>query len=236
MPGAAGGSRAPADSSQSPAARPGRRGGGGRGEALGGRRPRSSEARAAGKPQEGGREGGAGAGWQLPGSPEARGRRQATGREPRPQQPARRVRGLPAPLPQSCSASPAPAGVRWGRGPREAPPTGPCRTRPAIGRGRVPNTSAGLGGARGRGALPPPFKTCGVSGKRPNQLPGPGRPQSRSHSWYPPPSLAASALVLSLPRAGSRPGPGAFLSLLANLKALCSQRCNRGTRELQEGA
>lgn len=51
MPGAVGGSRAPADSSESPAARPGGRGDvGDRGELPGRRRPRSFEARRAGKP------------------------------------------------------------------------------------------------------------------------------------------------------------------------------------------
>lgn len=64
MPGAVGGSRAPADSSESPAARPGGRGDvGDRGERPGRRRRRSFEARRAGKPHG---DGCAGAGRSAP--------------------------------------------------------------------------------------------------------------------------------------------------------------------------
>ncbi|XP_017714938.1 PREDICTED: circumsporozoite protein-like [Rhinopithecus bieti] len=155
MPGAVGGSRAPADSSESPAARPGGRGDvGDRGERPGRRRPRSFEARRAGKPHG---DGCAGAGRSAPTrSPAARadGWRLKEGASLPPPAAGGGFRSLP---PSTAKQRPAGPSQRA----RSAP--APCRSRCVIGRRRFLGTSAGLGDTRGRRGLPPPLKTLGLS-------------------------------------------------------------------------
>nr|BAC86874.1 unnamed protein product [Homo sapiens] len=155
MPGAVGGSRAPADSSERPAARPGGRGNvGDRGELPGRRQPRSFEARRAGKPHG---DGWAGAGRSaLTRSPAARadGGRLKEGASLPPPAAGGRFRSLPLPLRSGAPRAPSQRA-------RGAP--APCRSRCVIGRRRFLSTSTGLGDTGGRWGLPLPLKTLGLS-------------------------------------------------------------------------
>lgn len=169
--GAAGGSRAPADSSESPAARPGRREAGGwraGGGSGSGRRPaRSSEALRAGKPQGGvcgrgsaglGAAEGSGDHWQAAGVTCGVSRRWATaGRNKAPQPPA--LDGPPPgppPLPRSRRGHPAARDPGWGWAPGAGGPAAPALTPdgPPKWRGPTPptlfKTSWGAGVSVGR--------------------------------------------------------------------------------------
>ena len=204
----------------------------------GGRRPRSSEARGPGKPQEGGRGEGAGAGWQLQGSPAARagGGRPEREQVPASPQPARRVRGLPSPPVRSLSRRAGPRRVRWGRGLREAP--GPMSHTPSYREKAVPRHQGWpLWRPRSRGSsLRPLRKPFCVSGKRQHQHAGP-RPcipgltlYTPSLSWGVYPGAVATTCWV---KAWFQCLP-VTVGYLQDPVAL--RKLNRGTRELQEGS
>lgn len=201
-------------------------GGGGR-RGPGGRRPRSSEARGAGKPREGGGGGGgAGPGWQLQGSPAARAGGRRREREPVPAspQPARRVRGLfpPPTPPRSLAGREGSTGVRWGEGVGEggSTPRPPAVHVQLSEEGGPRHQCWPLWRLRSRGSYPPPPRLVVCPGRDRTSIPGSGSMLAFLASLFLPlPSSGASTLGPEPPRAGSRPGPCALLALLANYKS-----------------